>query len=140
MDFSRIFIVELPDFFANFVAGFFHFYGKKCPENPPGKPPTKSSNFYTTKIPDNFLRRGQAGNFPVIFPYFGGRGQGGEFRNFPTLLDVSFQEVSLSCKRKQGKAESQYLELLRIAQDKDDGKAVYKGQWRWRYDSVPVSL
>ena len=61
-DFSRIFIFEPPDFVADFVAGFFLliFVGKSAQKNPPGKSPTKSSKFYTTKIPDNFLQRGQA--------------------------------------------------------------------------------
>ena len=56
------FIFEPPDFFADFVAGFFLliFVGKSAQQNPPGKSPTKSSKFYTTKIPDNFLQRGQA--------------------------------------------------------------------------------
>ena len=67
-DFSRIFIFEPPDFVADFVAGFFLliFVGEKVPrkilQSSPGKSPTKSSKFYTTKIPDNFLQRGQAKN------------------------------------------------------------------------------
>ena len=67
-DFSRIFIFEPPDFFADFVAGFFLliFVGKSAQKNPPGKSPTKSSKFYTTKIPDNFLQRGQAKRLTVI--------------------------------------------------------------------------
>ena len=66
---QRIFVVEPPDFITDFVALFFlTFLGKKVPrkilqenprQNPPGKSPTKSSNFYT-KIPHNFLQRGQA--------------------------------------------------------------------------------
>ena len=61
-DFSRIFIFEPPDFFADFVAGFFLliFVGKSAQKNPPGKSPAKSSKFYTTKIPDTFLQRGRA--------------------------------------------------------------------------------
>ena len=40
--FSRIFIFEPPDVFADFVAGFSpHFYGKKCPENSSRKIPGK---------------------------------------------------------------------------------------------------
>ena len=62
--FSRFF--EPPDFFAGFVAGFFLiFVGKSAQKNPPGKSPTKSSKIYTTKIPDNFLQRGQA-KFRVV--------------------------------------------------------------------------
>ena len=51
-DFSRISIFEPPDFFADFVAGFFLliFVGKSAQKNPPGKSPGKSSKIYTTKI------------------------------------------------------------------------------------------
>ena len=51
-DFSRIFIFEPPDFFADFLAGFFRlaFVGKSAQKNPPGKSPGKSSKIYTTKI------------------------------------------------------------------------------------------
>ena len=51
-DFSRIFIFEPPDFFADFLAGFFLliFVGKSAQKNPPGKSPAKSSEIYTTKI------------------------------------------------------------------------------------------
>ena len=51
-DFSRIFIFERPDFFADFLAGFFLliFVGKSAQKNPPGKSPGKSSKIYTTKI------------------------------------------------------------------------------------------
>ena len=51
-DFSRIFIFEPPDFFADFLAGFFLliFVGKSARKNPPGKSPAKSSKIYTTKI------------------------------------------------------------------------------------------
>ena len=51
-DFSRIFIFGPPDFFADFVAGFFLliFVGKSAQKNPPGKSPAKSSKIYTTKI------------------------------------------------------------------------------------------
>ena len=61
-DFSRIFIFHPPDFVADLVAGFFLliFVGKSAQKNPPGKSPAKSSKFYTTKIPDNFLQRDQA--------------------------------------------------------------------------------
>ena len=51
-DFSRIFIFEPPDFFADFLAGFFLliFVGKSAQKNPPGKSLAKSSKTYTTKI------------------------------------------------------------------------------------------
>ena len=51
-DFSRIFIFEPPDFFADFLAGFFLliFVGKSAQKNPPGKSPGKSSKIYTAKI------------------------------------------------------------------------------------------
>ena len=44
-DFSRIFIFGPPDFFRGFCRRIFspQFCGKKCPENPPGKSPAKSS-------------------------------------------------------------------------------------------------
>ena len=61
-DFLRIFIFEPPDFFADFLAGFFLliFVGKSAQKNPPRKSPGKSSKIYTTKIPDTFLQRGRA--------------------------------------------------------------------------------
>ena len=51
-DFSRIFIFEPPDFFADFLVGFclLIFVGKSAQKNPPGKSPGKSSKIYTTKI------------------------------------------------------------------------------------------
>ena len=51
-DFSRISIFEAPDFFADFLAGFFLliFVGKSAQKNPPGKSPGKSSKIFTTKI------------------------------------------------------------------------------------------
>ena len=51
-DFSRIFIFGSPDFFADFLAGFFLliFVGESAQKNPPGKSPQKSSKIYTTKI------------------------------------------------------------------------------------------
>ena len=60
-DFSRIFIFGPPDFFADFLAGFFLliFVGKSAQKNPPGESPAKSSKIYTTKIPDTFLQRGR---------------------------------------------------------------------------------
>ena len=72
-DFARIFVFELPDFFADFVAGFFLliFLGKSAQKNPPGISPAKSSKTYTTKIPDNFLQRGQANKFATsLFRHF----------------------------------------------------------------------
>ena len=64
-DFSRIFILEPPDFFADFVAGFFLliFWGKSAQKNPLGESPAKSSKIHTTKIPDTFLQRGRGNNF-----------------------------------------------------------------------------
>ena len=78
-DFSRIFIFEPPDFFADFVAGFFLliFVGKSAQKNPPGKSPAKFSKTYTTKIPDNFLQRGQAKIFDPLSRY---RGSGASAR------------------------------------------------------------
>ena len=51
-DFSRIFIFGPPDFFTDFLAGFFLliFVGKSAQKNPPGKSPRKFSKIYTTKI------------------------------------------------------------------------------------------
>ena len=51
-DFSRIFIFGPPDFFADFLAGFFLliFVGKSAQKNPAGKSPRKSSKICTTKI------------------------------------------------------------------------------------------
>ena len=56
------FFFELPDFFADFLAGFFLliFVGKSAQKNPPRKSPGKSSKIYITKIPDTFLQRGRA--------------------------------------------------------------------------------
>ena len=53
-DFSRIFIFEPPDFFADFVTRFFSscLWGKSAQKNPPGKSPAKSAKIYATKIPD----------------------------------------------------------------------------------------
>ena len=45
-----------------------HFCWGQCPENPPGKSPTKSAKIYTTKIPDTFLQRGRAKKAPGGFP------------------------------------------------------------------------
>ena len=61
-DFLRIFMFQPPNFFPDFLAGFFLliFVGKSAQKNPPGKSPAKSSKIYTTKIPDTFLQRGRA--------------------------------------------------------------------------------
>ena len=50
--FSRSFFFEPPDFFADFLAGFFLliFAGKSAQKNSLGKSPGKSSIIYTTKI------------------------------------------------------------------------------------------
>ena len=79
-DFSRIFIFGPPDFFADFVAGFFLliFVGKSAQKNPPGKSPAKSSKFYTTKIlrhisadwPEQVLSKGDFRECAVV-PGFG---------------------------------------------------------------------
>ena len=72
-DFSWIFIFEPPDFFADFLAGFFLliFVGKSAQKNPPRKSPGKSSKIYTTKIPDTFLQRGRAKIFGGFVRNFG---------------------------------------------------------------------
>ena len=59
-DFSRIFILGLPDFVADLVAGFFLlvFVGKSAQKNPPGKSPAKSSQIYTTKNPRHISAEG----------------------------------------------------------------------------------
>ena len=58
-DFSRIFIFEPPDFFADFLAGFFLLiFVEKVPrKTPPGKSPAKSSKIYTTKNPPTHFCR-----------------------------------------------------------------------------------
>ena len=77
-DFSRIFVFEPPDFFADCFASFeppdffadcFASFlwgggGGSAQKNPPRKSPAKSSKTYATKIPDNFLQRGRAKHFP----------------------------------------------------------------------------
>ena len=58
-DFSRILIFGLPDFFVDFVTGFFLliFVGKSAQKNPPGESPAKSSKIYATeKSPTHFCR------------------------------------------------------------------------------------
>ena len=56
---SQFFLLEPPDFLADFVAGtFFSFLWERVHrKNPPGNSPAKSSKIYTTKIPDTFLQR-----------------------------------------------------------------------------------
>ena len=64
-DFSRIFIFEPPDFFADFVAGFFLliFVGKSAQkilqENPRENPP----EFIQQKFSDTFLQIGRGKMF-----------------------------------------------------------------------------
>ena len=76
MDFSRIFIFEPPDFFADFLAGFFSFLWEKVPrkilqENPRENPP----KFIQQKSSNTFLQIAQ-GKFYSTFEYpplkFGG--------------------------------------------------------------------
>ena len=57
-DFSRIFIFEPPDFFADFLAGFLLliFVGKSAQKNPPGKSPGNPPNFYNKNPPTHFCR------------------------------------------------------------------------------------
>ena len=52
-----------PDFFADFLAGFFLLLfcvWKSTQKNPPNESPAKSPKNYTTKIPDTFLQKGRA--------------------------------------------------------------------------------
>ena len=58
----RIFIFGQPEFFADFLAGFFRlvFVRKSAQKNPPEKSPAKSSKLYTANIPDMFLQRRRA--------------------------------------------------------------------------------
>ena len=62
-DFLRIFIFGPPDFFADFVAGFFllTFVGKKCPEKSSRKIPGKMlENLYNKNPPTHFCRLARA--------------------------------------------------------------------------------
>ena len=67
-DLSRIFIFGPPDFFADFVAGFFLliFVGKKCPEKSSRKIPAKIlQNLYNKNPPTHFCRLGGATLYQV---------------------------------------------------------------------------
>ena len=83
-DFLRIFIFEPPDFFADFLAGFFFFFSsflwEKCPEKSSRKIPGKIlQNLYNKNPPTHFCRLPRARNpkicsisrfgknFPAIF-------------------------------------------------------------------------
>ena len=47
---------------------------KRAQKNPPGKSPTKSPKFYTTKIPDNFLQRASPTK-RMMWPYLQNKSQ-----------------------------------------------------------------
>ena len=66
-DFSRIFIFEPPDFFADFVVSrvFPQFSGKKFQENPQGKSPAKSPKFMQPKSPAHFCRQARPQPLPL---------------------------------------------------------------------------
>ena len=82
-DFSRIFTFEPPDFFADFVAGFFLiFVGKSAQKNSPGKSPAKSSKIYTTKILRHISAEGPGQPFLAI-RHFSGEGGGGVYFEAP---------------------------------------------------------
>ena len=72
--FSRIFIFGLPDFLADFVAGFFLliFVGKsaRAQKNPPGKSPPKSSKSYTTKNPRHISAEGPGATQMSLRPVY----------------------------------------------------------------------
>ena len=91
-DFSRIFIFEPPDFFADSVAGVFLLIlvGESAQRNPPGKSPAKSSKTYTTKIPDNFLQRGRANIFSQGAAKVGAR-KGGVYKRKQTRTNADFR-------------------------------------------------
>ena len=71
-DFSRIFIFEPPDFFADFLVGFFLliFVGKSAQKNPPGKSLGKSSKIYTTKILQHISADWPGQFFSVLWTLF----------------------------------------------------------------------
>ena len=67
-DFSRIFIFGPPDFFADFLAGFFLliFVGKSAQKNPPGKSPQKILQYlYNENPPTHFCRMAGATYVPL---------------------------------------------------------------------------
>ena len=76
--FSRIFVFELSDFFADFLAGFLLliFVRKSGQKNYPRKSPAKSSKINTTKIPETFLQRGRAKSLPLFCRNLGLGGEG----------------------------------------------------------------
>ena len=65
--FCADFYFELPDFFADFVAGFLShiFVGKGVQKNPPGKSPANSSKYDTTKSPTHFCRGARPNFVPL---------------------------------------------------------------------------
>ena len=70
MDFSQIFIFEPPDFFVDFLAGFFLliFVGKKCPEKASRKIPGKILQILYNKNPsDTFLQIGRGKNITLTW-------------------------------------------------------------------------
>ena len=70
MDFSRLFIFEPPDFFADFLVGFFLliFVGKKCPEKSSKKIPGKILQNLYNKNPRHISAEGAG---PKILLSFG---------------------------------------------------------------------
>ena len=72
-DFSRILIFEPPDFLAGFLAGVLNFLlifvGESAQKNPPGKPPGKSSQVYTTKILQHISAVWPVQNFWLVWHY-----------------------------------------------------------------------
>ena len=67
-DFSRIFIFGPPDFFADFLAGFFLliFVGKSGQKNPPGKSPGNPPKFIQQKSSNTFLQIAQGNECPSL--------------------------------------------------------------------------
>ena len=93
-EFSRIFIFEPPDFFADFLAGFFLliFVVKSAQKNPPGKSPAKSSKIYTTKILQHisadcpgqlFLKAHLWPSTALVLQYVSQSGRGGQCLSGP---------------------------------------------------------
>ena len=66
--YSRIFVFEPQDFFADLIAGFFLliFVGKKCTEKSSRQILGKILQIDTTKIPDTVLQRGRGGPISCI--------------------------------------------------------------------------